>query len=149
MHHPTSWGPLPGGFWTWSLLSKGPRPPSLVLSPPCSLTAYLLLMLLLTGSHKHEVLQTATMIAALFLHLGVLHSSHKMHHELPSDSIKTIRVFAFHVFFFLGTVLFQVCQVHSRCFKCWLDPLELPQGEETSHPEFGSVISCLASWALG
>ena len=96
-----------------------------------------------------EVLQTATMITALLFHFGILHSPHKAHHEFLHDPVDTIGVFAFHFFILHGTLLLQVCQAHSGCFKCWLGPLELPQGEETSHPGFGSVIGCLASWASG
>ena len=96
-----------------------------------------------------EVLQTATMVTALLFHLGILQSPHKAHHKLLHNPIDTIGVFAFHFFVFLSTLLFQVCQVHGRCFKCWLCPLKLLQGEETSCPGFGSVISCLVSWATG
>ena len=95
------------------------------------------------------MLQTATMTAALLFYLGILHSPHKVHHEFLCDSIDTIEVFALHFFVFLGILLFQVCQAHSRCFKFWLGPLELPQEEEASCLGFGSVIGCLASWALG
>ena len=46
----------------------------------------------------NEVLQTATMITTLFVHLGVLHSSCKMHRELLSNSVDTIGILALHFF---------------------------------------------------
>ena len=80
----------------------------------CLLWCHLLLAVLL---HIHSqcsyqwavangVLQTATVITVLFIHLGILHGSHKMHHELLSNSVNTVRILALYFFVPLGTLLF-------------------------------------------
>ena len=92
----------------------------------------------------NEVVQTATVIAAFLFFLGIFLGSCRVHHELLHDPINTIGVLTIHHFILLGTLFLQVCQVHSRCLNCQLSPFKLPQGEGTSHPGFGSVISCLA-----
>ena len=84
------------------------------------------------------------MISTLLFHLGVFHGPHRVHHEFLHDPIDTVGVLAFHIFVFLSTLLFQVCQMQGGYFKCQVGPLKLLQGEETSHLGFGSVISCLA-----
>ena len=89
------------------------------------------------------------MITTLLLCLGVFHGSCMMHDEFLCDPIDVNGVLALHFFVLFITLLFLVCQVHGGCFNCWLGPLELLQGEETSHPWFARVIGCLASWASG
>ena len=53
-----------------------------------------------------EVLQNATMITVLLFHLGILHGPHKAHHEFLHNPVNAIRVFAFHFFVCLSSLLF-------------------------------------------
>ena len=142
LYSPTPGAPLPWLPLAWSLSLEGPRLPSLVSFPPCGFKATSLPMPLPKSSCRWSAPNCYNDNNAS-PPSGCL--------SWPSQGTPWIPLWPsqFHFFILLCTLLFQVHQVYSWHFNCWLGPLELPQGEETSHPWFGSVISCLAFWALG
>ena len=73
-----------------------------------------------------EVLWAAAMVAALCLHLDILHSLYQVHCELFCNLVDAIGVLGFIFLLSLGAFPFQMCQAHGSHFRCQLVPLELP-----------------------
>ena len=147
--HVMPWEPPPGSSWALLLSPEGSGLPSLTTVPSLQFNCIFSLEVLTSGQLQINCSGQAAMIAALLLHLGILHCPLKVHHELFGNPVNTVRVLNFLFLLPLGAFLFQVHQAHSGCFRYWLVPFELPQGEETSSFWFSSVINCLAPWVSG
>ena len=85
------------------------------------------------------------MVAALFVHLSVLHCSSQPDHEFFSHSLNSIRVIAFRIFAIASIFfLIQLCQPYGRLLREWLITFQFPQGKKASGPWLRWTICQLA-----
>ena len=88
-------------------------------------------------------------VAAFLICLGILYSPCQAYHKLFCNSFNSTRIVTLLSFVIDSILFFEMLQMYSRLFQKGLVAFEFPQGEETSSPWFGRIISSLSSRASG
>ena len=93
-----------------------------------------------------KVLWATAMITVLLLHLGILHSPCKVHHELFHNPIDTVRVFAFYFFILLALSFSKFARQTVAVLGIGWFPLSFCKGKKLV--VFGLVVLSIA-WFHG
>ena len=125
-------------------LVGGVQAPFTITIPSFPFNCFLSLAVFISGQLQDKVFRAAAMIAALFIHLGILYCSSQPNHEFFCYSLDSIRVITFWILPVISTFFFQLHQtVYSGFLGEWLATLQFPQGKEASGPRFGGAVCCL------